>query len=634
MMKRIFGAGTFIFILFFPVILFALTNLSARQAFLAALSDLQKGKQKEFLVITTHLKNYPLYPYLLYADLAVHLPNASFGELQGFLDAYRDMPLSAHLRSLWLYQLASQNNWKTYLQIYTPSKDINLDCFQREAYWQTGQYANAVNALSDLLSKTNNVPSACLWVFGRALSAGNIGQHLLLDRMQIAFHNNNPGLAEKLAAFLPPAQKNLFTVWQAVYQNPLLLLNPRVFSVSPENNSAILLTGIQKLANKNSRLAAETWIRVQKQTPFDLQTQSKATSIIALNLAEDHDPIAENWLISVPEDSVDKDIREWRIRAALWNQHWQGVQAAIDLLPPIEKQSTEWRYWKARALFAEGQTESSKAIYRDLSVHGDFYGQLASLQLNQSPLVSISELKINPGQVSAIQNLPAMQRAYELYQLRWLPEATQEWEWAIKHMPEADYLAAAELAISWGWFERAIATVNLINDGGNIRLKFPLAYKDAVVTNAQKNGLNPAWVFALIRQESFFTPYAHSSAGAIGLMQLLPESASLIANHLHMGFSPINLTDAGTNLYLGNIYLRKMLDAFKGNEILATAAYNAGPNRVKKWIPAQAVPADIWIETIPYHETRTYVRNIMTSTTFYEKELGLNYSLPLTIHPL
>lgn len=633
-MVKILRTSLLVCLLLLPFITFALNISPQRQAFLAALSDLQKGKQKEFLLITERLKTYPLYPYLLYADLAVHLPQASTQELQGFLDVYKDTPLSAHLRSLWLYQLASQHNWKTYLQVYTPSKDLTLSCFQREAYWQTGAYANATYALSDLLSKSNNVPKPCIWVFGQALSAGNIGQELLIDRIQIAFRNNNPALAEELAQFLPAAKKNTFSIWKAVYQNPLLILDPRVFDVSTNDRSQILLTGIQKLAKKDSRLAAQTWVRVQKQTPFDAETEAKVTSMIALGLAEDHDPSAESWLINVPEKSVDKDIREWRIRAALWNQHWPAVQAAIDLLPASEKQTTEWRYWKARALFASGQTDAARNIYRDLSLHGDFYGQLASLQLNEMPLASISDLKVDASQVNAIASLPAIKRSYELYQLNWLPEATQEWEWAMNHLPEEDYLAAAELAINWGWYERAISTVNRINEGGNIRLRFPLAYKDSVVTNAHKNGLNPAWVFALIRQESFFTPYAHSNAGAVGLMQLLPSTGSLIASHLHIGFSPNDLTDASINLYLGNIFLKKMLNQFNGNEVLATAAYNAGPNRVKKWIPSKSLPADIWIETIPYHETRTYVRNIMTSTTFYEKELGLNCSLPLKIQPL
>ncbi len=605
-----------------------------RRAFVVALSDLQRHKQSEFLIIADHLRYYPLYPYLIYADLAIHLTQATPDQIQGFLTHYQNTPLAWHLRALWLHQLANQAKWQAFLRAYQPSKSLDLQCYQRQALWLTGSKSEALNQLSDLLGKSV-IPRPCLWVMGQALSSGNIGDQLLWDSIKRAFDNNNLNLANQLSGFLPANQKNSYILWREAAENPLLILNPRIFSTAniiPKEY--MLLTAIQKITNKNPRVAAQIWAKVARQTQFDSSTQIKATKIIALNLAETHDPLAEKWLESIPANQVDKTLEEWRIRNALWLQNWPIVQKSILGLSSKDRQTSTWRYWTARALYAQGQTAEARNIYRDLSLHGDFYGQLASIQLNQKPLMAVESLKVSPAQIKAIGELPAMQRSYELYQLHWMPEAGQEWHWATSHMPQEDYLAAAELAVHWGWYERGIATVNLINDGSNISLRFPLAYREPVLQAAQKNGLNPAWMFALIRQESLFTADAHSSAGAIGLMQLLPSTASWLANKLHIPFSSVDLKNPWTNLSLGGIFLKKIAVKFNGNEVFATAAYNAGPNRVKVWVPLHAMPADIWIENIPYHETRAYVKNIMTSMTFYERELGLPISLEQRVKPL
>lgn len=624
-------------LLLLPSLVLADNTATDRRAFLVALSDLQRHKQSEFLDIADHLRYYPLYPYLIYADLALHLRQATPEQIQGFLSNYQNTPLAWHLRALWLNQLANHAQWKTYLQVYQPSKSLDLQCYQRQALWQTGNKSKALDQLADLLGKSI-IPRPCLWVMGQALSSGNIGEQLLWDSIQRAFDNNNLNLANQLSVFLPANQKNNFMLWREAAENPLLILNPKIFSsANTIPKEYILLTAIQKITHKNARMAAEVWAKVARQSQFDLKTQSKVTKMIALDLAENHDPLAEKWLNSELIDSDDRSdttFLEWQIRSALWSQNWPMVESSISALPPKDRESSTWRYWTARALYAEGKTAQAKNIYRDLSLHGDFYGQLSSIQLKQKPLMAVENLKVNAAQINAIGQLPAMQRAYELYQLHWLPEAGQEWHWATSHMPEEDYLAAAELAVHWGWYERAIATVNLINDGANISLRFPLVYREPVLQAAQKNGLNPAWVFALIRQESLFTADAQSSAGAIGLMQLLPSTGSWIANKLHIPFSPVDLKNPWTNLSLGSIFLKKIAIKFNGNEVFATAAYNAGPNRVKMWVPSQSMPADIWIENIPYHETRAYVKNIMTSMTFYERELGLPLSLEQRIKPL
>jgi soluble lytic murein transglycosylase len=613
---------------------YAYDRTTERAAFLAALGDLQRGKQQQFLEITEHLRDYPLYPYLLYADLAMHLPEAPTSDIQGFLDAYSNTPLASHLRGLWLQEMASQGRWQQFLQVYQPTSDLNLQCDQREALLATGQTQAAIENFDALLGKTQVLPKSCLIVFEQALRSGNLAQSILWQRIEMAMQANNMMLASQFADILSPNDKALFVVWQHIYQNPLLITQAGLLKLTGSVTEPIVLTAIQRLADKDPRLAVAVWKKLYSQYTLPEETQQKVTRILALALAQDHDPLAEPWLMQLAPEYVDQTVREWRIRAALLNQDWAGVQNAIILLPPEEQHMPAWRYWYARALAAQGQGMTAQTIYRDLALHGDFYGQMASLQLHQVPLAEVKNLTVSRDQIIAIANLPAMQRAYELYQLHWLPEAHQEWQWAIQNLPEEDYLAAAELAINWGWFERAIATVNLLSDGSNIPLRFPLAYRTEVLGVAERQDLNPAWLFALIRQESLFTPDAHSSAGAIGLMQLMPTTAMLIADKLHMSCSVDSLCDADLNLTLGGVYLRHMDVLFNGNVLFATAAYNAGPGRVQKWIPQASMPADIWIETIPFHETRDYVKNITAATTFYEKELGISPTLAWRMQPV
>jgi soluble lytic murein transglycosylase len=606
---------------------FAYDRVTQRSAFLAALSDLQRGNQPQFITIADHLRDYPLYPYLLYSDLVLHLPQVSSNDIQGFLTAYKNTPLASHLRNLWLAQLAQEQQWPQFLSVYLPSKDVNLQCYQREALWQTGNVQAATQDLTMFLNKNRSLPMPCLYVFGQALRSGNVAEDLLLQRIQEAWQSNDIIFASQLGALLPATDKPLFTLWQNIYQSPQLILQPGLFNLTQKFTTQIIITALQRIADKNPVVAVLVWQRLRARYQFSVDTQEQILRVLAIALAQAHDPNAEAWLMAIAPNYLTDTISEWRIRSSMYNADWLAVQHNILALPTEQQQKSEWRYWLARALASQGQLINANNIYRDLSLHGDYYGQLASLQLHQQPLTALKTLAVSRDQIIAIAELPAIQRSYELYQLQWLPEAHQEWQWAIDHIPEEDYLAAAELAASWGWFEQAIATVNLINDGSNIALRFPLAYRDNILQAASSQQLDPAWEFALIRQESLFTANARSGAGALGLMQLLPSTAALIANKYHIGFTPDSLFNAEINLTIGSVYLRRMTTLFTGNMVLATAAYNAGPAHVEKWLPKSSIPADVWIENIPFHETRDYVKNIMASTTYYEKELGIPSTL-------
>jgi soluble lytic murein transglycosylase len=306
-------------------------------------------------------------------------------------------------------------------------------------------------------------------------------------------------------------------------------------------------------------------------------------------------------------------------------QNWPEVLEAISQLSPDQQRLPVWRYWQARALAEVGQAKSAMDIYRELATQDGYYAQLAAMQARLPKIKNVQSLPINTDRLQAIANMPAMQRAYELYQLNDKVNASSEWHWALNKLPQDQYLDAAQLATQWGWFDCAILTNQLLGDAGDVTLRYPLAYRAFILTAAKQFNLNPAWLFAEIRQESLFQVQARSSAGALGLMQLLPDTALLLADKMHWQFTgDATLFDAGSNIEIGGDYLQKLTHLFHGDIVSATAAYNAGPARVDKWLAKQGnLPADIRVETLPWYETRNYVKNIMASTTLYEELLGV-----------
>lgn len=592
MMRRFLAL---IFLCLFSVNALALTLPLERKAFLAALSDLEHNQLKQFTVIAGQLRNYPLYPYLVYAELVQHLNDATPAQVDVFLKAYADTPLADHLRYLWFMQLAKNNQWSTLLLNYQPTTNLTVECLQRQALWATGQHDAAVANLATLFGTHESLPSPCLSVFEEALQSGVVAKDLVWQRLQIAMDANDMSLAKQLADLLPASDKPSFLLWQKLY--------------------------IQ--AQRNPPQALTAWQALLKKYPLSYAEKQRVTRSIAIALAKVHDPRATILLNSITGVFADDTVLAWRIRNALWQQNWPQVLVSIHLLSSSAQQEPMWQYWLARALAAEGSTMAADTIYRNLATHDNFYGQLASLQLNQITPNYLLAPKVNLQQVQIIAQMPAMQRAYELYQLHWMDEARQEWDWALKQMPSQDYLAAASLAVQWGWYERAITTLRTLSGAGSVPLRFPLVYQQAILMDAHNVQINPAWVFAVIRQESSFMNDAQSGAGALGLMQLLPSTGLLIADQLHQHFSVHSLFSAGTNIRYGSVYLSKLAAIFHGNEVLATAGYNAGPARVEHWLPTTPVPADIWIENIPWQQTRHYVKNIMSSMTFYEQELRL-----------
>ena len=312
----------------------------------------------------------------------------------------------------------------------------------------------------------------------------------------------------------------------------------------------------------------------------------------------------------------------WKARAALRAADWQAVRDAVDRMSLAARQDPAWTYWYGRALGAQGTADGARAYFLRISAQPNFYGLLAAEELGYVPAVPEPFHLAADAEVAAAQAVPGLARALELYRLELRPEATREWFFTISRMQDAELLAAAELARRAGIFDRAINTADRTQHTHNYKLRYLAPFKDVFTEHARITGLEEAWILGLVRQESRFIVKAKSSAGAQGLMQLMPATARWVAKRNNVrDFTPERVAEVPINVALGTGYLKMVMDDL-GHAVLASAAYNAGPGRARRWRDVKPLEGAIYAETIPFNETRDYVKKVMANTMYYSQLIG------------
>jgi soluble lytic murein transglycosylase len=332
-------------------------------------------------------------------------------------------------------------------------------------------------------------------------------------------------------------------------------------------------------------------------------------------------PDALTWFRNAGNGMNDRQLT-WRARSALRAGDWNEVLAAIEAMSPTEYKYAQWRYWKARALSALGRQSEANALLAPLSNQFNFYGQLAAEELGTSISTVPQTYRPDEDEIEATAKDPGIVRALTLYAIGLRYEGALEWQWAVKDYEDKRLLAAAELASRNEWYERTIDTAErtvLLHDFG---LRYPTPYREVVQDYASQLDLDEAWVYGLVRQESRFAHTARSTAGASGLMQLMPSTARWVAKRLGLSGHHAKLTaTADSNIVLGTYYLRQMMDSLDNQMVLASAGYNAGPRRAREWIASRSLEGAVYIETIPFAETREYVKRVMNNTLYYARLL-------------
>jgi len=592
-----------------------------RQRFLDASSALDAGHTARFRQLEAQLKDYPLYPYLRYQALRRNLNHATDKQVRAFLTAYADTPLAERLRRPWLYHLAHRRQWKRFLRFYQGRQSTTLRCYALQARLHTGRTRGLMDAALDLWLVGHSQPKACDPVFSELYASPRMTTEALWKRVRLAIDAGNVSLAGYLAKRLGPRDRHWVHLWERAHRRPAGTLESAALHKDVAVARDIVIYGIGRLARIDADGARQVWDRVRGYYHFPAAEAARVKRTLALHAAAQHQPQARAWLARVPARAVDAKVRRWRVRAALEARDWSGVLHWIAALNPRERREDIWRYWKGRALARTGHSKEARRVMGPLARERTYHGFLAADYMGWSYAMNDQPIHYTGAELQGLlRRDKALLRARELYKVGRVLDARREWRYGTRGLNARDLQLAAVLAGRWGWHDRAIHTVARSGELDDLALRFPLPYRRHIVRTARHFGLSPSWIFGVVRQESAFMEDARSPAGALGLMQLMPSTGRHTARLLNRPAPDrYTLLEAGENVRLGAAYLKRVLDRFSGNMVLATAAYNAGPQRVQSWLPdGHSEPADLWVDLIPYRETRGYVRGVLAFTTVFD----------------
>ncbi|MBA59795.1 MAG: hypothetical protein CMQ40_11595 [Gammaproteobacteria bacterium] len=605
--------------------------MEQRTEYKRALDLLKTNQFTKFSKTKPKLKNYILYPYLDYKEKIYRISRFKEKDILKFVGDYSDTPLTQPLIEHWLRNLARRGHWKTFLRNYDKRKKPSreLECHRSYALYKKSSRKEGLEKAAQLWTVGFSQPKECDPVFYLLNSKGEITADRAWTRLGLSIKANERQLAKYLLRYIDQNRQKDAANYRLVHSRPSTIRNIENFSSDSPSNREVVLHGINRLSRTNPAIALKLMNEYRKKLKFKdnaLEQTYRKIGISLARMAKDYELI-ESLPIKL---RAHPDLVEARIRQSLRLKDWGNAIVLINLLPEEEKKSQKWRYWKARVLDFSGDPADRRiahSIYQELSEVRSYYGFL-SADIIGSPYNyqhQISDISFE--ETKKLENIPGIKRSLELFALGERSKARQEWYLAVSGFSETESKIASRLAIRWGWHKASIQTMIMTESWDNLDERFPTAYKDVFTKYARQKNLPVEWSLAVARQESAFMPDAKSRAGARGLMQLMPSTARLVAKGIGTSYSKNRrLLEIDLNIKLGTTYLRWMLDRYNNNRILASAAYNAGPGNVDKWINPQ-VPFDVWIEIIPFPETRNYVKNVLAFSAIYS--YLLNQEAPL-----
>ena len=594
-----------------------------RAAFKQAWSAAQHGDLAKLTPYLNELADYPLYPYLRYAYLDSTLAQQPPGAIQAFLRQQYDLPVAGRLRRDWLAQLAEQGDWNAFLTQYREETDPLLRCAAASAHLAGGDRQDRdawVVLAQHLWLAPHTQPPTCAAAFAYLQAHHRITNGMVMQRIQGALQARDYPLARKLVPQLDAMDRPWARIWLDMAADPVRALENIQVPDEPRFQR-LLLNGVHLVARSHPDRARHLWTVLSQRYHFAANDAQTMQVRLALESAWHLRPDAAERLAAV-RHSRDPRVTEWRVRTALRDTRWKTL---LKILPSLGAAASkpEWRYWKARALAATGHDDQAAAIYQSLADGMDYYAFLSADRLNLTYNITQEASRPAPEVIAQLAERPGFIRARELFYAGLYSYANAEWVAASAALSDPARCQTALLAQQWGWSGRATQTLANAGCWGDLTISYPLAYESTLAPRAQDLGLDLPWVYGLIRSESVFRPDAVSAAGALGLMQLMPATGRRVAARLGLALdSHRALLDPDTNLAVGSSYLGQLLQRFDGSELLATAAYNAGSNQVLAWLPRRgSLPADVWVDTIPFWETRNYLRNVLSATVIFDWRL-------------
>lgn len=599
---------------------------SHRTAFLAAAVSLAAGRTADFDQRRNQLDDYVLAAYLDYAALRRDLRTIGHVPARAFLDHEDTTQLGAQFRREWLAELARRKDWTGFVSFDRPDAGASatLRCLRLQARIATDAAdAGIRDEMLEVWPTGQSLPDVCDEPIAHARSHGWIGGDAIWARLRLAIEAGNAGVATHLARQLPAAERADGERLAKASSDPEGSLKAASGWPDSAANREAASWALRRRARQSVDSAVTHWQALEPRLRFDPDQRAAILRELALYAAVAYRADAEDWFERVPENARDEQLAEWQLRAALKTRDWTTVRDIANGLPQPLVDTPRPRYWRARALEELGQTQAALDAFEALASEANFHGFLAADRV-QAPY-SICPVDTTPDAaiVSKLRADIDIARAFELHTVGWRAEAARAWDHGLADASEAERMQALILASEQGWHDRAVFA---LNSGDNLRrydLRFPVAERTTVERESGVNAIDTAWVYALIRAESAWQPDARSHADAYGLMQLIPGTGERMARELKVPWGGTStLFHPETNIRLGTRYLSQQAGRFNGSPWLASAAYNAGPAPVQRWLDERSsLPADIFIETIPYKETREYVARVLAFSVIYDWRL-------------
>ncbi|WP_143890090.1 lytic transglycosylase domain-containing protein [Tepidimonas alkaliphilus] len=595
-----------------------------REALLQMREAFQKGDTARLAGLRPRLNGHLTEPLADYWLLRARLDRAGTEEVRAVLSRWAGSYWEDRLRNDWLLLLGARGDWATLLEEaprFRMNDDPEVRCWVALAQVETGAASPASVAetvRAAWLGQRSAAPG-CARAAGRLIAAGALPAEVAWQRARLGMEAGRLAVAAQAVALLDADAAPLV---ERVFNAPQRYLDDKLTAVRPRTKEIVTLALI-RLAAQDPQAAAAEAQQPRWRTQLTAEERAWVWGAIGRRAALRQQPEAADHFARTWEATLPDEWRAWHVRAALRASDWAAVRRAIGLLSPQAQQDPAWVYWQARALQAAGQPEPARALLQRIAGPEGFYEQLAAEALGQPVTLPPAPPPPTAAERAAVRALPGLQRALLLIEWGLRTEGVREWHYEVAlhdpgGLPERELLAAAAWACERAVWDRCINTSSRTRQQVDIAQRYPTPLREQVTTRARAIGLDPAFVYGLIRQESRFVTDARSHAGASGLMQLMPATARWTARKIGLrDFQPHHIDDPDVNLMLGTAYLKLVLDDFEGSLALAAAAYNAGPGRPRQWRQGPMLEAAAWIETIPFDETRDYVKRVLANTHVY-----------------
>ncbi|HWU99043.1 MAG TPA: transglycosylase SLT domain-containing protein [Oxalicibacterium sp.] len=583
-------------------------------AFLALRDASRRGDTARVDEIAARLGNYPIPSYVDYYRLQPRIKDASAAEIQAFLTRYDGSAIADRLRNDWLLELGKRRDWTTFdvqYPLFQLNDDTQLKCYALMSKALKG--GNVAEEARLLLNTPKNYGEGCVALIGMLVENGQFDDDDLWAQVRLASDTGNTDFVRRLVPFTGIDDDSLVKAMDKPMS--VVARGPGFRRVKHE----VFIVALGRVA-RNDPLQAASVMESKDGQRLNLKQQALAWAQIAQHASKKLMPEADDYWHKAGNAPLSLEAHEWKVRIALRAGDWKLVKKGIEAMPPSLRSDPTWTYWMARAFREEGQKEKADVLLQSIAAQTGFYGQLALEDLGRSITIPPRAAPVTEAEVAPMTTNEGFRRAFKFFDLGLRFEGYREWNWELRRMNERQHLAAAEFARRNSVLDRMVNTSDRTKIEVDFDQRFPTPYRNVMQDATQKLGLEMAWVYGLIRQESRFVMDARSHVGASGLMQLMPATARHVAKKIGFDdFAHSRVNEIETNILLGTNYLNMVLNDLDGSQTMATAAYNAGPGRPRAWRSTLTRPVEgaIFAETIPFTETRDYVKKVLSNATYY-----------------